>query len=187
MAGTGRHRPLGRRSLDRRRLPGPLRAGERPPADPLTQERPTVPLVCGPRGTLEASTGQDGAHAIRSPARPGDRIREVRESRELSREELGVATGHSARRIGRIERGDPDARFHDLLLIARALDVPPADLVVERRLVHRPYTGCQPTRRPAGTEGGGRGIRPPLRAEGHAPDPPGRGPGRARDPTQWGP
>ncbi|MFC8368934.1 helix-turn-helix domain-containing protein [Streptomyces sp. NPDC057239] len=160
MAGTGRHRPLGRRSLDRRRLPGPLRAGERPPADPLTQERPTVPLVCGPRGTLEASTGQDGAHAIRSPARPGDRIREVRESRELSREELGVATGHSARRIGRIERGDPDARFHDLLLIARALDVPPADLVVDWAAARPPAVhrvSADPSTR---RDGGGRPGNP---------------------------
>ncbi|GAA2285198.1 hypothetical protein GCM10010415_64010 [Streptomyces atrovirens] len=132
------------------------------------------------------STGQDGAHAIRSPARPAGRIREVRESREPGREEPGGTTGRGARRIGQIERGAPDARFHGLL-IAQAFDVPPADPAVDRAAVRPPAVHGTSAAPPGRGEGPAGESGRSLRAEGHMTDPPGRGPDRARDPTQWGP
>ena len=58
-----------------------------------------------------------------------NRLREIRESRGLSQEELGLIIGYSHRYIGMIElRQIPNPRLNVALLIAKALNVPFEDI-----------------------------------------------------------
>ncbi|MGW5175939.1 helix-turn-helix transcriptional regulator [Streptomyces sp. NPDC004082] len=59
----------------------------------------------------------------------GDRIRAVRVERRLTQEKLAELVDLDRKTINRIEQGTHAARIDHLLLIARALDVPLADLV----------------------------------------------------------
>ncbi|MEU0306875.1 MULTISPECIES: helix-turn-helix domain-containing protein [Streptomyces] len=61
----------------------------------------------------------------------GDRIRSARGSRRLSQERLGELSGQDRQTINRIEQGHVSTRIDTLFRIARALDVPLADLVRE--------------------------------------------------------
>ncbi|MEU5980154.1 helix-turn-helix transcriptional regulator [Streptomyces sp. NPDC047315] len=59
----------------------------------------------------------------------GARIRAARRGARLSQERLGEATGADRRTISRVEYGLTDPPLSLLLRIARALDVPLAQLV----------------------------------------------------------
>lgn len=59
----------------------------------------------------------------------GNRIRGARTSRRLSQERLGELAGVDRQTINRIEQGHVSTRIDTLMLIARSLDTPLADLV----------------------------------------------------------
>lgn len=59
----------------------------------------------------------------------GDTVRTVRTARKLSQERLGEMVDLDRKTINRIEQGSYSTLLDHLLLIARALDVPLADLV----------------------------------------------------------
>jgi transcriptional regulator with XRE-family HTH domain len=59
----------------------------------------------------------------------GDRIRDLRLRANLTQEVFAEMTGIDRRTVQRIERGTSDPPYSSLLLIAKALDVPLADLV----------------------------------------------------------
>nr|WP_281257847.1 helix-turn-helix transcriptional regulator [Streptomyces uncialis] len=59
----------------------------------------------------------------------GDHLAAARRARRMSQDDLADAVGMERRSIQRYERGERDPRFSDLVLIARALDVPLRDLV----------------------------------------------------------
>lgn len=61
----------------------------------------------------------------------GDRIRILRAGAGLTQQHLVEMTDIDRRTYQRIERGTSDPRYSDLLLIARALEVPLSDLVRE--------------------------------------------------------
>lgn len=52
----------------------------------------------------------------------GRRIRELRQSRGLSQEQLGNLAGIAVSQVGRIERGEINTTLSTLVIIARALD-----------------------------------------------------------------
>jgi transcriptional regulator with XRE-family HTH domain len=62
----------------------------------------------------------------------GDRIAERRRAAGLSQDQLAALMGVERRTVQRYERAVSDPRYADLLLIARALDVHPADLLAPR-------------------------------------------------------
>jgi transcriptional regulator with XRE-family HTH domain len=55
--------------------------------------------------------------------RIGQRVREAREARDLSQEELGAALGYTATAISYFEAGSRKVRIEDLHRIAQFLDV----------------------------------------------------------------
>jgi transcriptional regulator with XRE-family HTH domain len=59
----------------------------------------------------------------------GARIRRARGSRALLQRELAAAARLPLRTIGRIERGEVDVRLSTLAKIAKALGVPPKELL----------------------------------------------------------
>jgi transcriptional regulator with XRE-family HTH domain len=59
----------------------------------------------------------------------GDRIRLLRDTAGLTQQDIVEMTGIDRRTYQRIERGTSDPRYSDLLLIARALEMPLSDLV----------------------------------------------------------
>lgn len=59
----------------------------------------------------------------------GKRIADLRRAAKLSQEELGNLVGAERRTIQRYENAVTDPRYADLLLLARALRVPVADLL----------------------------------------------------------
>lgn len=63
--------------------------------------------------------------------RLGTRIRDLRDHALLTQEAVAEMTGISRRRLQRIERGDSDPRYTDLLDIAAALKTPLTNLVRE--------------------------------------------------------
>ena len=58
------------------------------------------------------------------------RLRELRESRFLTQEELAKAAGITVITVSRIERGVAEARLRTVRKLAAALGVEPAELVV---------------------------------------------------------
>lgn len=58
-------------------------------------------------------------------------IRRIRKSRKITLRELSLATGIDAGTLSRIERGQHGTKVSQLLAIARALDVRPAELIEE--------------------------------------------------------
>ncbi|MGW4028269.1 helix-turn-helix domain-containing protein [Streptomyces sp. NPDC004838] len=69
--------------------------------------------------------------AIAARTRLGHRIATHRRAAGLSQDQLADRTGMERRSIQRYEAGSRDPRYTDLLLIARALDVPLAQLVAD--------------------------------------------------------
>jgi transcriptional regulator with XRE-family HTH domain len=59
----------------------------------------------------------------------GDRVRERREAQGLSQEALASRSGVHWTFLGQVERGRRNLTLHNLLKIARGLDIDPADLV----------------------------------------------------------
>jgi transcriptional regulator with XRE-family HTH domain len=61
----------------------------------------------------------------------GDKLRQLREKRFLSRAELGAKAGLHPDHIGRLERGDwhGGSRIDNIRKLAEALEVDPAELV----------------------------------------------------------
>jgi transcriptional regulator with XRE-family HTH domain len=59
----------------------------------------------------------------------GNRIRDLRIRGNLTQEVFAEMTGIDRRTVQRIERGTSDPSYRALLLIAKALNVPLADLV----------------------------------------------------------
>jgi transcriptional regulator with XRE-family HTH domain len=61
----------------------------------------------------------------------GDKLRQLREERFLSRAELGSRSGLHPDHIGRLERGDwqGGSRIDNIRKLAEALGVEPADLL----------------------------------------------------------
>jgi transcriptional regulator with XRE-family HTH domain len=58
----------------------------------------------------------------------GERVRALREERGLLQRQLATAAGLPARTVGRLERGEADARLSTLAKIASALKVDVKDL-----------------------------------------------------------
>ena len=65
--------------------------------------------------------------------RVGSAIREARRGRQLSQEDLALACELDRTYIGGIERGERNLGVINLVLIARALRIPAADLLREIR------------------------------------------------------
>ena len=59
----------------------------------------------------------------------GRNLRQLREDRLLTQEELGEAAGVSRDQISRIERNEVDPRFSTIRKLAKALDVDPRGLI----------------------------------------------------------
>lgn len=60
----------------------------------------------------------------------GEAVRRLRKARGLTQEELSGLTDLHQNHIGGIERGERNITVKSLLALARALDVPPAELLV---------------------------------------------------------
>jgi len=58
----------------------------------------------------------------------GRNLRQLREDRLLTQEELGEAAGVSRDQISRIERNEVDPRFSTIRKLAKALDIAPREL-----------------------------------------------------------
>ena len=58
----------------------------------------------------------------------GERLRELRTERGLTQEQLAEAAGVDRNYIGQIERGERNVALVNIVTIARALRVKPADL-----------------------------------------------------------
>ena len=59
----------------------------------------------------------------------GQRVRELREARGLSQEELRNAADVHTTAVSRMERGEREPRLTTILRLARGLDVEPGELV----------------------------------------------------------
>lgn len=59
----------------------------------------------------------------------GERIKNFRISKGLSREEVAFNAGISGSYLGMIERGEYDFKISKLFLIAKALEISPEELV----------------------------------------------------------
>lgn len=59
----------------------------------------------------------------------GDRVRTLRKVRGLSQEQLAELTGLHRTYIGGIERGERNVSLINIVRLAKALDVPPSDLL----------------------------------------------------------
>ncbi|MFW6039301.1 MAG: helix-turn-helix domain-containing protein [bacterium] len=63
------------------------------------------------------------------PVRFGERVRELREKRSLSQEQLANAAGLHRTHISLIERGQRSVRLETIERLALALHVQPAELI----------------------------------------------------------
>ena len=59
----------------------------------------------------------------------GERLRELRTAHGWTQEQLAEAAGMNWLQVGHIERGASDPKLSTILKLARALCVPPADLL----------------------------------------------------------
>lgn len=59
----------------------------------------------------------------------GDRVRTLRKDRGLSQEQLAERTGLHRTYIGGIERGERNVSLINIVRLAKALEVPPSDLL----------------------------------------------------------
>ncbi len=59
----------------------------------------------------------------------GDNVRRERKRLDLSQEALGLRCKRSTSEISRLERAKRDTRFTTLMCVARALEIPPTDLL----------------------------------------------------------
>lgn len=58
----------------------------------------------------------------------GKQLREIRKAKKITQEELVYRTGFELSQIGRIERGTVNTSISHVAAIAKALDIPPAEL-----------------------------------------------------------
>ncbi|MBS1597263.1 MAG: helix-turn-helix transcriptional regulator [Bacteroidetes bacterium] len=58
----------------------------------------------------------------------GKRLKEVRQSKKVTQEELAYRTGFELSQIGRIERGTVNTSISHISAIAKALKIKPIDL-----------------------------------------------------------
>jgi transcriptional regulator with XRE-family HTH domain len=61
----------------------------------------------------------------------GARVRQLRNSADISQEKLGDLCGLHRTYIGAVERGERNISLLNIVAIARALNVAPAELLVE--------------------------------------------------------
>jgi len=59
----------------------------------------------------------------------GARLRQLRTDRQWTQEDLAETAGLTATYVGQVERGDKVASLTVVLKLARALDIPPAELL----------------------------------------------------------
>lgn len=59
----------------------------------------------------------------------GQRIRELRLKRDLSQENLAEVAGLHRTYVGSVERGERNVSLDNIVRLAAALEVPPADLL----------------------------------------------------------
>lgn len=59
----------------------------------------------------------------------GERIKDIRISKGLSREEVAFNAGISGSYLGMIERGEYDFKISKLFAIAKAMEIAPEDLI----------------------------------------------------------
>lgn len=71
----------------------------------------------------------------------GMRIREIREKRKITLEELGNKIGKSKSFISKLETGKKPINLENLQLISKALDVDVTDLFTDKEKVNNPFTG----------------------------------------------
>jgi len=69
------------------------------------------------------------ANRLPEAIRFGKRVRELREARDWSLERLGEAADMNGLQVGHIERGASDPKLSTIIKLARALRIPPADLL----------------------------------------------------------
>lgn len=85
-----------------------------------------------PRGTSVAMTAAEVAEMVehdRALIALGQRVRRLRENRNMSEQELAGAAGLMVRRLDSIEAGRFDLRYDELMALADALGVKSAELV----------------------------------------------------------
>ena len=58
----------------------------------------------------------------------GAHLRSLRESKNISQQQLALQADISKNQVGNIERGEVNATVISIIAIAKALDVPPKDL-----------------------------------------------------------
>jgi putative transcriptional regulator len=54
----------------------------------------------------------------------GERVKELRLSKDVTQEELGFRIGNSGKQIGRVERGEHNVSTSMIYAISKALDIP---------------------------------------------------------------
>ncbi|AGR47240.2 hypothetical protein JIMMER1_62 [Brevibacillus phage Jimmer1] len=63
----------------------------------------------------------------------GQRLKLIRESKNITQHELAVRTGFTQSKISKLERGSIKLKLDDLILIAGTLSVPITDLLDEEK------------------------------------------------------
>lgn len=63
----------------------------------------------------------------------GKRIKNIRESKGLSREDVAYSAGISGSYVGMIERGEYDFKISKLFAIANAMDISPVEIIKDIR------------------------------------------------------
>ncbi|MEK3819637.1 helix-turn-helix transcriptional regulator [Cytobacillus sp. FSL W8-0315] len=71
----------------------------------------------------------------------GYRIREIREEKKITLEELGNKIGKSKSFISKLETGKKKINLENLQLIASALDVDMIEFLSDKEKVRNPFTG----------------------------------------------
>lgn len=68
-------------------------------------------------------------HSVKS--RFGSRLRQLRDERGYSQEELAERAGLHRNYVGGVERGERNVALENIVKLAKALSVPPRDLFVD--------------------------------------------------------